>query len=81
MHFPVNHLYRFKVVYLQALIALGSAVAGEFEGLKDDTREQLHSLTWVFWIVSLANIAVSAGNTIVASFHSPPEPKQPTSQP
>jgi hypothetical protein len=74
----LNHLFRFKIVYAQALIAFASALAGELEGLKGHTREQLAALTWVFWIVSSANIVVACGNTIVASFQHAPEPKPST---
>lgn len=73
----MNHFARFKVVYIQASIALASAIAGELEGAKDMTRDQLHALTWVFWIVAAANIVVGAGNTIVASFQPPPPPAAP----
>ncbi len=77
----MNHLARFKIVYIQAAIALASAIAGELEGMKDLTGDQLHALTWVFWIVAASNIAVSAGNVIVASFQPPPVPKPAPQQP
>lgn len=72
----MRHINRFKIVYVQMVIALASAIAGELTGMKDLTGEQLRNLTWVVWAICVANILVNTGNVIVASFQKPPEPKE-----
>lgn len=72
-----SHVSRFKVLYIQALVAVCSAVAGELGPLKDLPHDKIAAFTWVFWAFMLANIVVSAGNTVVASLHQPPAPADP----
>lgn len=71
----MNHVSRFKIVYIQAAVALASAVAGEFGPMKEMSHDQLHALTWVAWTLLAANIIVQVGNTAMASFQKAPEPK------
>jgi len=71
----MNHVSRFKVLYIQLLIALASAIAGELGPMKDFTMEQLHALTWITWALLVANVFVSVGNTVVASLQKAPEAK------
>jgi len=77
----MNHLFRFKIVYIQILVALASSIGGELVGMKDLTRDQLHELTWVAWILCLANIIGNTGNTIIAIFNPPPPAKTATLEP
>ena len=72
-----SHLSRFKLVYLIGLVAFFSAVAGEFNGLKDETAAQIAAHTWAYWVVLMANVIVGAGTSIIALFQTPPVPKQP----
>lgn len=67
----MNHISRFRLLYLQAGVAIASAVAGEFGPMKDLTHQQLADLTWVVWIALAANIIINAGNVIVASLNHP----------
>ena len=71
----MSHVSRFKVLYLQACVAIASAVAGELGPMKELTHDQLAALTWVVWATLIANVVINAGNVVVASLHQPPEPK------
>lgn len=74
----MSHINRFKIVYVQIVVAFASSVGGELIGMKDLTREQLHDLTWIVWVLCIANIITGTGNTIVALFQPKPEPSQKT---
>jgi hypothetical protein len=71
----MNHLARFKIVYIQILVALASSVGGELVGMKDLTPEELHAVSWVAWTLCATNIIANTGNTIIALFNPPPPPK------
>ena len=77
----MSHVSRFKLLYLQAFIALASAVGGELGPMKEMKHEELAALTWVAWTLLLANIVVSVGNTVMASLNKAPEPKPDAASP
>lgn len=75
----ISHLTRFKIVYVQILVAVAASIGAELAGFKDLTPEQLHALTWVTWTVCATSIIVNVGNTLTAIFNPPPPPKTPPS--
>jgi hypothetical protein len=77
----MNHLDRFKIVYVQILVAFASSVGGEFVAMKDLKPEELHALTWVVWVVLVTNIIGNTGNTIIALFQPKPPSARDTSLP
>jgi hypothetical protein len=68
----MSHLARFKIVYIQILVALASSIGGELIGMKDLKKEELAALTWVAWTICLCNILGNTGNTIIAIFNPVP---------
>lgn len=72
-----GHLTRFKIVYVQILVALASSVGGELVGMKDLTKQELHDLTWIAWTLCACNILMNLGNTVIALFNPPPSPSSP----
>jgi hypothetical protein len=68
----MSHLARFKIVYIQILVALVSSIGGELIGMKDLKKEDLVALTWVAWTICLCNIIGNTGNTIIAIFNPVP---------
>jgi hypothetical protein len=74
----MSHLSRFKIVYVQIIVALASSVGGELVGMKDLTKPQLADLTWIAWTLCLCNILANLGNTVIALFNPPPLPKNST---
>lgn len=77
----MNHVARFKVVYIQALAAVAAAAVAGFTQMQDLTKDQLNAVTWVRWLVLWAAVALNAANTIVASFQPPPSPPAQTQTP
>ncbi len=75
----MNHVSRFKLVYMQLAVALASSIGGELVGMKDLTKAEVADLTWIAWTLCACNIAVNFGNTFIALFNPPPPPK--SSQP
>ena len=73
----MSHLSRFKIVYVQILVAVAASVGAELAGFKDLTPAELHALTWVAWTMCATSIIVNVGNTLTAIFNPPPSPKQP----
>ena len=71
----MSHMARFKVVYIQVVVALAASIGGELVGMKDLTKQELHDLTWVAWTLCATGIIVNTGNTLVALFNPPPVPK------
>jgi hypothetical protein len=74
----MNHISRFKIVYVQIIVALASSIGGELVGMKDLTKAELADLTWIAWTLCLCNILANLGNTIIALFNPPPPAKNST---
>lgn len=77
-----THLTRFRVTYITAFVAVMTSTAAEFTSLRDLPSDQLHTKTWIFWLVSVAIILGNAGNTVLAALHAAPdEPEQTKKEP
>jgi hypothetical protein len=74
----MNHLSRFKIVYVQILVAVAASIGAELGAFKEMTKEQLAALTWVTWTLCATSIIVNVGNTLTAIFNPPPAPKPPS---
>ena len=59
------------------MVAIAIAVAAEFIDLKTMAPEELHKLTWAFWVYTLSIILANAGNSLIASLQTPPEKAPP----
>lgn len=63
-----------------AIVAIAAVVGAEFEGLKNETVQQLKAHTPVFWLCLLCAIMVAAGNQLISTKPSNqpyPEPQTP----
>lgn len=73
----MNHFNRFKIVYIQILVALASSIGGELVGMKDLTKAEVADLTWIAWALCICNILGNTGNTIIAIFNPVPASNPP----
>lgn len=71
----MTHMGRFKLVYIQVVIAFSASAGGELSVFKDMTKAELAALTWVTWLCCAFSIITAVGNQLLGNLAAPPPAK------